>query len=109
MPTQPAFVEIATPEPEASTNEGRLQAGATATNVTNSLVNIRRTPGYLGKPQGDILAQMKPGESVTLLDGPEVADSLTWWFVRYQPNGQAIEGWVAESTASGVQILAPAP
>ena len=85
--------------------------GQQARNATNSLVNIRREPGYLGKPAGDILAQMRPGERVTILGGPESQDGLRWWQVRYQGRGASapVEGWVAESTASGVQILAPAP
>ena len=54
---------------------------------------------------------MRPGERVTILGGPESQDGLRWWQVRYQGSGASapVEGWVAESTASGVQILAPAP
>ena len=85
----------------------RLQAGSAARNITNSRVNIRRLPGYLGKGDDDILAQMEPGASVTILDGPQNADQLAWWYIRYASPGGSVEGWVAESTASGVQILAP--
>ena len=85
----------------------RLQAGGPARNVTNSRVNIRRIPGYLGKGDDDILGRMEPGASVTILDGPQTADQLVWWYIRYAGPGGNVEGWVAESTASGVQILAP--
>lgn len=80
---------------------GTFRAGDEARNVTSTVVNIRRTPGHLGKPLGDIVAQAQPGEAVTIVEGPEAADNLTWWYVRYG----ATEGWMAEATASGVQIL----
>nr|HRJ42291.1 hypothetical protein [Caldilineaceae bacterium] len=85
---------------------GRLQPGSPARNVASSRVNIRRTPGYLGKGDDDILAQMEPGASVAILEWPQAADQLTWWHIRANTPTGPIEGWVAESTASGVQILA---
>jgi hypothetical protein len=75
-------------------------------NVTTTRVNIRRVPGYLGKPTDDVIGQIGPGEQVELLGGRATADELTWWYIRYtQPNGLALDGWIAEATASGVQIL----
>jgi hypothetical protein len=69
-------------------------------------VNIRQTPGYLGKPRDDILVQMEPGDRVEILGESVLADGLTWWQIRYRPqSGRTTEGWVAEATASGVQIL----
>ncbi len=93
--------------PVAPTN---LQPGGRARNATNSRVNIRLEPGYLGKADGDILIQMDPNETVEVLGWSRPADNLIWWPVRYQtPNGTPVEGWVAESTSSGVQILVPLP
>jgi len=102
------LVENAASSP-ANTNPqpGRLQAGSPARNVASSRVNIRRTPGYLGKGGDDILAQMEPGAIVTILEGPQSTDQLTWWRIRYDSPAGPAEGWVAESTASAVQILAP--
>ena len=80
---------------------GAFRTGDQARNITSSVVNIRRTPGHLGKPAGDIVAQALPGDTVTIVKGPSVADNLTWWYVRYG----AAEGWMAQATASGVQIL----
>ncbi len=60
-----------------------FHTGDQVQNITSSLVNIRRTPGYLGKPDGDIVAQARPGETVEILGGRTVADNLTWWRVRY--------------------------
>jgi hypothetical protein len=99
----PAAVDETPAEPT------RFQPGGRAQNATSSRVNIRRNPGYLGQDAaGDILAQMDPGESVEILGWPRNADNLIWWPIRYQSaDGAAIEGWVAESTAAGVQILTP--
>ena len=85
----------------------RFAAGVSVHNVTNSRVNVRTTPGYLGKPASDIVGQVDPGAAMTVLGDSQSADNLVWWRIRYQdPTGAALEGWVAEATASGVQILA---
>jgi len=80
---------------------GRFGAGQTVFNMTGSRVNLRQTPGHLGKPGGDVLAQLDPGAAVVILGDTAVADNLTWWRVSYR----GAEGWVAEATASGVAIL----
>jgi hypothetical protein len=85
---------------------GAFLAGEQVRNVTSSRVNLRAVPGYLGKPDGDVIAQVLPGEWLEILGGRASADNLTWWLVRYTPpGGGPVEGWVAEATASGVQIL----
>ncbi|MBX3053755.1 MAG: hypothetical protein KF753_19910 [Caldilineaceae bacterium] len=86
---------------------GRLQPGISARNVAAGRVNIRRTPGYLGKSDDDIVAQMEQNTIVVILDPPQVADQLIWWRIRFDSPSGPVEGWVAESTASGVQILSP--
>lgn len=84
----------------------RFRAGETVRNLTNSRVNIRSTPGHLSKPATDILGQVEPGGTLEILGESALGDSLTWWRVRYTaPDGARIEGWVAEATGSGVQIL----
>jgi hypothetical protein len=96
---------VLTPEPGTSSEPdpavGAFRAGDEVRNVTSSMVNIRRTPGHLGKPAGDVVAQARPGDAVIVVEGPASADNLTWWYVRYG----TVEGWMAEATASGVQIL----
>lgn len=87
---------------ESTTDSGRFAAGETLVNITGSRVNLRRTPGHLGKDASDVLAQLEPGAAVVLLGENTQANNLTWWRVAYQGH----EGWVAEATASGVQILA---
>ncbi len=90
------------PAPAAPVTEGgAFVAGQTVRNVTGSRVNVRATPGHLGKPASDILLQISPGEQLVILGEAAQANNLTWQRVRV--NG--VEGWVAEATASGVQIL----
>jgi hypothetical protein len=85
---------------------GAFLPGEQVRNVTSSRVNLRAVPGYLGKPDGDVIAQVLPGEGMEILGERALMDNLTWWLVRYTPpGGGPVEGWVAEATASGVQIL----
>lgn len=98
-PEAPALVEGTSVE--GVTTGGRFAAGSSARNITSTRVNVRRTPGHLGKPEGDVLAQIAPGEQVEILGETAQASNLTWYRVLYG----GVEGWVAESTASGVQIL----
>ncbi|GIV76362.1 SH3 domain-containing protein [Litorilinea aerophila] len=111
--TPPAVTPTPVPAVQADSTPGMatggtFQIGDRVRNVTTSRVNIRQVPGYLGKPEGDILAQAMPGDEVEILGGRAVADGLVWWRVRYVTgDGRVIDGWMAEATASGVQILAP--
>lgn len=114
MPVTPtaAVVETApdnaeTSQPAASST--RFTAGQTVRNATNSRVNIRLTPGYLGKQTSDVIGQLEVGQTLQILGDPTVADELTWWRVQATSGGQTVVGWVAEQTASGVQILSAVP
>ena len=90
------------PVPGVST---RFAAGQIVRNLTNSRVNIRATPGYLGKGPADIIGQVQPGATVQIVGDSTLADNLAWWHIRYATPGGSADGWVAEATASGVQIL----
>lgn len=83
----------------------RFAAGQSVRNVTNSRVNIRMSPGYLGKPASDVIGQVEPGETLQILGDPTSVDELVWWHIQTTGGGQPVVGWVAEATASGVQIL----
>jgi hypothetical protein len=98
--TPPAIVPTDTPVAVATVES------VLARNIATTRVNIRQTPGHQGKAPDDILAQIEPGDTLEILEGPMSADNLTWWRIRYQtPDGRSVEGWVAEATQSGVQIL----
>jgi hypothetical protein len=65
-------------------------------------VNLRATPGYLGKNDlTDVLVKIPSGELVEIIGGSEDKDSLTWWKITW--NGYI--GWIADHTASGRVIM----
>ena len=114
MPITPTAVVAETAPENAETGQPaagstRFTAGQTAANVTNSRVNIRMTPGYLGKTASDVIGQLEPGQTLQILGEPTAADELTWWRVQATSGGQSVVGWVAEQTSSGVQILGSNP
>jgi hypothetical protein len=109
-PPQVTATPVVTPapadQPLIGEPGGAFTVGQRLRNVTVSQVNIRAVPGYLSKPAGDVIGQVPPSGAIEIIGGRALADGLTWWFIRYTaPNGTAIDGWIAEATASGVQIL----
>lgn len=85
---------------------GLFAPGESVRNLTNSRVNIRSTPGYLGKGAEDVLGLLQPGDAMEILGDSADFDNLRWWRIRFAaPGGNLVDGWVAEATASGVQIL----
>lgn len=71
---------------------------------TTTIVRIRRSPGTVGKPANDIIAEIAANSAATVLAGPQTVDGLTWWQVRITSTGQ--EGWAAEKLATGDILLA---
>ena len=67
--------------------------------------NLRRAAGYLNKPAGDVVGTVPSGAILDVLGGPQVADNLTWWQVRYRD----LVGWMAETRSNGAPLLDPAP
>jgi hypothetical protein len=109
-PPQVTATPVTTPppaeEPIIGEPGGAFSLGQQLLNITSSVVNIRAEPGYLSKPAGDVIGQVPPGGLVEIIGGRASADGLTWWLIRYTASdGAVIEGWMAEATASGVQIL----
>ncbi|MFO7634311.1 MAG: SH3 domain-containing protein [Caldilinea sp.] len=110
--TPPPYTPAPTPLPVTTAAESS-SAGSTrfapqqdVRNLTNSRVNVRATPGYLSKPSGDVIGVIQPGATAVVLGENQASDNLVWWRVRVAlDDGRTIEGWVAEATASGVQIL----
>ena len=101
--TPAPYTPAVTPLPAA---ESQPAPGQKVRNMTNSRVNLRRSPGYLSKPEGDVVGVLQPAAAAVVLGEKQLADSLTWWQVRATlDDGREAEGWVAEATASGVQIL----
>jgi len=64
-----------------------------------SPLNLRVAPSL----RADIVRGLLTGEIVTLLDGPQVADGVSWWEVRLS---SGIQGWSAERAASLQTLVA---
>ena len=56
------------------------------------------------QPFGDILTRLEDGTPVTLLDGPQEAEGLLWWYIQ---TADGIEGWSAQNDGI-TQLLVPA-
>ncbi len=88
---------------EEFAEEDTRGVGKTLYNGYVSPVNIRKTPGYMNKPEDDILIRIPPGNSVEVTDGPVEVQDLKWYLVRYGD----FTGWAAESGVSGKRLLMP--
>lgn len=71
----------------------------------HSCLNMRRTPGWRGKAEGDIITELDGGAMVEIVSGAREADGLIWWQVLEIATG--LEGWVVEATVSGNRTLFP--
>jgi hypothetical protein len=74
---------------------------------TLTVVRMRRTPGIVDKPPSDVIADVPTDTTVTIVDGPQTMDDLTWWQVNAPVSGQQATGWMAEVAPGGQQLLAP--
>lgn len=73
---------------------------------TTTLVRLRRTPGYAGKDETDIVADIAPGIEGVIISGPAAADGLTWWQVEIRArDGQRLAGWMAEAAGDGEALM----
>jgi hypothetical protein len=85
---------------------GKFQRGSRL--FTTTFVNLRHTPGYVGKTADDIAVEIPYGQPLTVEDGAQRVDDLTWWRVSYtSPEQQKFGGWAAESSPSGQELLSP--
>jgi murein DD-endopeptidase MepM/ murein hydrolase activator NlpD len=113
-PTGAALIAKATSTPGTPPPAGiagRFAPGDTV--YTNGYVNLRRSPGYVGKTSDDIVVEIPYGSAIAIGGGPQTADELTWWQVDYTTAArQKTKGWTAERAPKGHQLLskqAPPP
>ncbi len=107
QPITPTPTPVVSPTPEATptptpTPEG-IYVGGRAEVVSQVRVNMRKSPGYRNKPKDDVIVAVPPGSVVEVIGGPKEKDNLRWWQVRWQGK----EGWMAEYSSRGTQLLAP--
>lgn len=82
--------EPPTPVPTPAPNV--LQVGAEATVNADAGLRVRSGPGTNFDP----VIMLPAGTVVQVIDGPQRADTYTWWQIRFQsPEGEELEGWVA--------------
>ena len=101
-PPPTATTSSSTPATQATpTGALAFKIGDMVTNVNKGVVNLRRTPGYLGKANSDRTGLVASGQPLRIIGGPAQKDELVWWQVQWGDKA----GWMAERTASGVLIL----
>lgn len=91
--------------PSRAPDAGRFAPGDAVQNVNAGPVNLRQSPGFQNKPASDVIMAVPAGAVGSLTGGPEVADGLVWWRVRFGER----EGWIAERSSRGVALLDAAP
>jgi hypothetical protein len=68
-------------------------------------VRVRRSPGFSGKADDDVLGEFLPKSTLYLVGGPMTVDELRWWRVSgVLRTGEAL-GWVAETAPNGGPLL----
>ena len=95
------------PKPIETADVVTYTVGASVTNISPFDVNVRRSPGWVGKPDTDVAALVPSKALLRLAEGPAQADGLSWWRVTGVEN-PAIDGWMAEVSPAGARLLAPA-
>ncbi len=80
-----------------------FSVGEHVRNITAGNVNLRAAPG------GPVLAAVLSGGQVAVTGAAVQHGELTWWPVRWvEPEGETVEGWMAEGTGDGTALLASA-
>jgi len=84
--------------------ESKIKVGGSVR--TLDLVRLRKTAGFVNKPEDDILADIPQGTPLKVLAGPSTVDGVLWWNVRGR-NAEGVEltGWMAEVAPNGVRLL----
>ncbi len=74
--------------------------------LTADYVNLRRSPGIVGKDPEDVIGLLPPGRVVTVLNAPTEADGLRWLYIGgiLQSGGDA-RGYVAETVPGGGPLM----
>jgi murein DD-endopeptidase MepM/ murein hydrolase activator NlpD len=78
---------------------------------TLAVVNLRRTPGYVGKGAADVIVRLSIGSLLSVLNAtPRTMDGLIWWNVRFvaAPGSQS-DGWAAQTLPDGAPLIVARP
>ena len=66
--------------------------GAVVTSTEGDMLRVREGAGR----SFSIVVQLEPGTLVTVLEGPQIVDDLSWWKIR---TADGVEGWAVERVA----------
>lgn len=91
------------PSPPTSPPVPRFKMGDNV--YTRGYVNLRRTPGYVGKAASDVMGTMEPGSLFEIVVGPHIKDGLVWW----QGTSTYGNGFIAESDPQGSVLVSTVP
>lgn len=95
----PAAVQSSAPVVGGTTGDNPLGLviGGRAIVPEGGSVNMRTEPTL--QKGNNVIRLIKPGEYVTILNGPRLAEGLRWWEVRREADGQV--GWVVDQFVNG--------
>jgi len=65
-------------------------------------INVRNTPGYLNKPEGDVQTVLMPGDVVTVGVELELWNELIYYRVALEDGRR---GWVSETSPDGTDLF----
>ena len=75
-----------------------------------TVVNVRKSAGHVGKAADDTLGQLAYGAPATITGAALQKDDLTWWPVHaVLADGQTVDGWAAEAVPNIRLLGASAP
>jgi hypothetical protein len=77
--------------------------------VGSSPIRVRRTPGFLAKPDDDVIGEFAPHTTLYLQEGPRHADNIAWWRVSGVTKLGKVNGWVAQGATNGATLVGRAP
>lgn len=84
------------------------QAGQTV--FAQDWVNVRKSPGHLGKLGDDVLGMLAPGAAATIRGAVVSQDGLHWWPIHATlANGATVEGWAAAANVNVVLLAGTTP
>ncbi|MCC6457490.1 MAG: peptidoglycan DD-metalloendopeptidase family protein [Caldilineaceae bacterium] len=85
---------------------GHTESSAAQALFATTYVNLRRTPGYVGKASDDLIGQIPYGAQVEPTGSSAMVDALTWQSLRAPlVDNSVAAGWAAEIDPNGIRLL----
>ncbi|MGB5048409.1 MAG: M23 family metallopeptidase [Caldilineaceae bacterium] len=73
---------------------------------TLETARLRRTPGFRGKGEDDLIADLPLDALATVAEGPRIVDGIVWWRIQASVDRRSASGWVAQVAVNGTPLLA---